>query len=101
MRPWRRLFRRPSSTTRHVVVYTRKGCHLCDDAKALLERYASHGAFTVEEIDVDSDAALREAYGTCVPVVLVDGKVRFRGRVNEVLLQRLLLHPLSGRAHEP
>jgi glutaredoxin len=93
MRPWRwlhRLLRRPSRAARRVVLYTRTGCHLCDDAKVILERYASHGHFTIDEIDIDTDASLREQYGTCVPVVLVDGKVRFRGRVNEVLLRRLL-----------
>jgi hypothetical protein len=40
--------------------------------------------------DVDSDPAWTEAHGEHVPVVAVDGKIRFRGRVNEVLLERLL-----------
>ncbi len=71
-----------------VVLYTRKGCHLCDDACAVLRR---HG-LTPQLIDVDSDPRLVEQYGCCVPVVVIDGKVRFRGRVNEVLLRRLLPH---------
>jgi glutaredoxin len=52
----------------------------------MLER---HGV-TVKEVDVDADPALRERYTECVPVVLIDGKERFRGRVDERLLRRLL-----------
>ena len=69
-----------------VVLYTRKGCHLCDDALAVLQR---HG-LTPRLVDIDSEPAWRERYNECVPVVEVDGKERFRGRVNEVLLSRLL-----------
>jgi glutaredoxin len=69
-----------------VTVYTRVGCHLCDEAKELLERYG----LEPELIDIDADPQLRERYTTCVPVVLIDGKERFRGRVNEFPLRRLL-----------
>lgn len=71
---------------RHVVLYTRAGCHLCDDARDLLER---HG-LSPESVDIDADPKLRERYDCCVPVVVIDGVERFRGRVNEVLLRRLL-----------
>ncbi len=71
---------------RHVTVYTRAGCHLCDEACHVLER---HG-LSPKTIDIDSDPILREQYTDCVPVVAIDGQVRFRGRVNEVLLRRLL-----------
>mgnify|MGYP002626166057 CR=1 FL=1 len=43
-----------------------------------------------ESIDVDADPALRERYNECVPVVHIDGRERFRGKINEVLLRRLL-----------
>lgn len=69
-----------------VKLYTRQGCHLCDDAHALLAR---HGLAPVL-VDIDADPTLRERYNECVPVVEIDGKERFRGRVNEFLLQRLL-----------
>lgn len=73
----------------HVVLYTREGCHLCDDARDLLTRYSADLP-AIEEVDIDSDPALAEKFDTCVPVVEIDGKVRFRGNVNEVLLQRLI-----------
>ncbi len=69
-----------------VVLYTRVGCHLCEDAKALLLR---HG-LAPQEIDIDGDVDLRRQYNECVPVVVIDGRVRFRGRVDELLLRRLL-----------
>ncbi|MCE9544044.1 MAG: glutaredoxin family protein [Planctomycetia bacterium] len=69
-----------------VILYTRVGCHLCDDARDLLRR---HG-LEPEEIDIDRDPRLLAQYNECVPVVEIDGKVRFRGRVDEMLLRRLL-----------
>ena len=73
----------------HLVLYTRTGCHLCDEAQALLNRYS---AFLppIEAVDIDGDPELIGRFSTCVPVVELDGKVRFRGRVNEVLLRRLI-----------
>jgi len=72
-----------------VVLYTRAGCHLCDDARGVLDRYAAYlGSITL--VDIDSDPALIAKFSTCVPVVEFDGKVRFRGRVNELLLRRLI-----------
>ena len=69
-----------------VILYTRAGCHLCDDAKLLLQ---NHG-LSPREVDIDADPALTARFDTCVPVVEIDGQVRFRGVVNEVLLRRLL-----------
>lgn len=40
--------------------------------------------------DIDADPALRDRFDTCVPVVEIDGKIRFRGRVDPILLRRLL-----------
>ena len=69
-----------------TVIYTRQGCHLCEDAEDLLRR---HG-LSPRLVDVDADPGLRKQYDHCVPVVVIDGKERFRGRVDERLLRRLL-----------
>ncbi len=69
-----------------VILYTRQGCHLCDDARQLLERHGLRPTL----VDVDADPALRSQYDQCVPVVVIDGKERFRGRIDERLLRRLL-----------
>ena len=69
-----------------VTLLTRKGCHLCDDAHEVLVRYR----LAVETVDIDASDELKSRYNECVPVVLFDGKERFRGKVDEVLLRRLL-----------
>ena len=80
---------KPGRRFNHVTVYTRAGCHLCDDALALLDEYRSYLP-PVEEVDIDGDPQLQGRFDTCVPVVEVDGKVRFRGKIDEVLLRRLI-----------
>jgi hypothetical protein len=72
-----------------VVVYSRAGCHLCDEAWQLLEQFQKRYRFGLEKRDVDSEPELKTRHGDFVPVVTVNGKVRFRGRVNPVLLERL------------
>jgi glutaredoxin len=73
--------------TRHVTLYTRQGCHLCDVARDVLLRYG----LTPQAIDIDADPNLRARYDECVPVVVIDGQERFRGRIDERLLRRLLV----------
>lgn len=68
-----------------VVLYSRNGCHLCEAAEQLL---ISNG-LRPEVIDIDTDPKLLEQFTTCVPVVAIDGKIRFRGRVDPVLLRRI------------
>ena len=69
-----------------VVLYTRQGCHLCDEAKTILH----NNGLSPREIDIDEDVRFHDQFDDCVPVVQIDGQVRFRGRVNEILLKRLL-----------
>lgn len=55
-----------------VTVYTRQGCHLCDDAIAVVREVAT-GRARIELIDIDADPDLVERYTIRVPVVAVDG----------------------------
>ena len=64
-----------------VELYTRRGCHLCDDAKAALLSLRAERPFELMETDVDSDYALQQAYALLVPVVVVDGR-----RISELRL---------------
>ncbi len=68
------------------MLYTREGCHLCDDAEQLLRQ---HGLAPLV-VDIDTDPALKSRFDTIVPVVEIDGRLRFRGRVDAVLLRRIL-----------
>jgi len=69
-----------------LVLVTRKGCHLCDQALELL-RELGHEP---ELADVDADDGLHDLYDWRVPVVLVDGKVIAEGQVDRGALQRAL-----------
>jgi len=90
MTMWSWLWRRNSARARSVVLYTRQGCHLCEEAHALLEKARQRFPLSIEIIDVDTDPDLVARYGLEVPVVVIEGRVRFRGRINAVLLNREL-----------
>jgi glutaredoxin len=69
-----------------LVLYGRPGCHLCDNARAVLARVGA----PFEEIDITTDDALHAAYLERIPVVMLDGEVRFEYFVDEAALRRLL-----------
>lgn len=85
-----------ASPFQSVVLYTRTECHLCDVAKEVLNRYRERLP-GIDEVDIDDDPELIAEFGEHVPVVEIDGRVRFRGRVDEMLLRRLL----DGADNEP
>ncbi len=74
----------------YVLLYTRRGCHLCEVAWRRLRRAQKRYQFALVAVDIDTDPELARLYGDQVPVVTFDGKVRFRGAINAVLLTRLL-----------
>jgi hypothetical protein len=88
--PWGRRPAARDLTHWQVVMFTRAGCCLCEEAWQQLEQAQRRHGFALSQTDVDGDPRLAELYGSCVPVVQVNGKVRFRGRINPVLLRRLL-----------
>ncbi len=73
-----------------VTLLTRAGCHLCEEAQALLRRLASELGFGYEELDVDADQVRRDRYSDRVPVILVDGKEHGYWRVEEPRLRKAL-----------
>ncbi len=68
---------------RNVVVYSRKGCHLCEVVKESLAKLHRRGGFTWTEVDVDSDAELRREFNDQVPVVFIDGRKAFKYHMDE------------------
>lgn len=79
-------------TLREIVVYSRKGCHLCDEVKATLARLEKRGSlpFTWREVDIDSDPELRQKFTDEVPVVFIDEKKAFKYRMDEADFLRVL-----------
>ncbi len=68
---------------RSVVVYSRKGCHLCEVVKESLLKLSRQGGFTWSEIDVDANPELRRQYNDEVPVVFIDGRKAFKYHMDE------------------
>lgn len=75
-----------TTTGPRLVLYGRPGCHLCDDARAVLERVGAPFA----EIDITTDDALHAAYLERIPVVTLDGEEVFEYFVDEPALRRVL-----------
>jgi glutaredoxin len=73
-----------------VVLYTRPGCHLCDDALAVLERVRAELPFALEARDIESDDDLLRRYLERIPVVELDGDEVFEFFVDEGELRRRL-----------
>jgi hypothetical protein len=73
-----------------VVLYSRDGCCLCDDARAVIERVRRRHAFDLEERDIDRDEDLLRAYLERIPVVTIDGAEAFELFVDESELERRL-----------
>ena len=73
-----------------VTLYTRAGCPLCDEARALLDALAADLGFAVEAVDVDADADLRARYGWAVPVIAAGGEELARAPVRAAALEARL-----------
>jgi hypothetical protein len=73
-----------------VVLYGRAGCHLCEDALALIERVRSRVPFVLEQRDIESNDEWFMRYLERIPVVEIDGEVAFELFVDEPQLERRL-----------
>lgn len=76
-----------------VVLYTRRGCHLCEAVEDLL----SHHAPRARIVEIGGDRALEGAYGLRVPVVTVDGRAVAEGRIDEASLMVALAAAFTAR----
>ncbi len=79
----------PGQRFESLVVYTRPECHLCDQAKDALVAYRAWLP-ELQEVNIAGDRDLMEKFSEQIPVVEIDGQIRFRGQVNEILLRRLI-----------
>jgi glutaredoxin len=73
-----------------VTIYSRPGCHLCDEAKAAICASGCEGEFLLEEVNIDKDPALRERYGYDIPVIFIDGVKMFKHCVDPREFRRKL-----------
>ena len=75
---------------REIVLYTKSGCCLCDDAKEALRVARAQVQFTLREVDIESDPALYDVHRNDIPVIEIDGRRAFKHRVTvRQLVERL------------
>jgi len=77
-------------TPPRVVLYTKPGCHLCDDARAVVEAVCAELHERYDEIDITTSEDLMRDYGEQIPVTLVDGGQHDFWRVDPDRLRRAL-----------
>ena len=75
---------------RRVTLYTRAGCHLCEEARKALDGARAREPFDLEILDIDGDPELRRLYDYEVPVIAIDGVKAFKYRVSEAELLKKL-----------
>ena len=71
---------KPSSLPK-VTFYTKAGCHLCEDARAMLDDIAAQTEFELTEIDIRSNPAIFEEYRYRIPVIIIDATTVVEGRI--------------------
>ena len=72
----------------NVEIYSRPGCHLCDEAKEVIERVRRRVGFGLRIINVESDPALEKEYGELIPVVFINGNQAFEYQVDEIEFEK-------------
>ncbi len=75
----------------NVTLYSKPGCHLCEDAKAALMTLEPEVAVRLREVDITTDAALFELYKYTIPVMIVDEQIILESRIDAKKLRRALL----------
>jgi glutaredoxin len=81
-----------ASGPREVTLYTRPGCHLCEEAKVAMMPLLNEFGATLREVNIDEDAVLRERYGWDVPVIFLGAR--------KVAKHRLILEQFRRQLRE-
>jgi hypothetical protein len=76
-----------------ITLYSRPGCHLCDEMKIVVQRVARSASepVTIEILDISTDATLEARYGLEIPVLLINGRKAAKYRVTEEVLRKWLM----------
>jgi glutaredoxin len=71
-----------------IDIYSRPGCHLCDEAKEVVERVRVRFPFSLRVINIETDPELETRYGEQIPVVFINGNKAFKYHVDEAELEK-------------
>jgi glutaredoxin len=83
-----------------VIIYSRPGCHLCDEAKQSIAA-AGDVEYTLAEINIESDPDLLRRYQFDIPVITINGVEAFRHRVTSAAFRERLLRSSGGKPTFP
>jgi len=75
----------------HVIIYSKPGCHLCDEAKASILSAGCTDEFALEEINIESDEELLRKYKYDIPVIAINGVETFIHRVDPIDFRSALI----------
>jgi glutaredoxin len=89
-----------AAMTRKITLYTRPGCHLCEDAADLIEHLAGRFPLEVVEVSILSDAGLYERYKHSIPVIVIAGGPTIEAPIREAELIRWLTRKLRMKNEE-
>ena|SRR5690242_1291706 len=84
-----------SAESLEVTLYTRPGCHLCEEAKSLIAPLVAEFDARLREVNVDADPELHERFNLDVPVIFLGSRKIAKHRVDPIQFKRLLLEARS------
>jgi hypothetical protein len=86
LRSWREFL----LDVRKLTLYSKAGCHLCDEMKHVIETVSTRVPISLEVIEITTDPELEDRYGLEIPVLLIDGKKAAKYRITQEDLERRL-----------
>jgi glutaredoxin len=75
---------------RDITLYSRTGCHLCEEAKKVIAPMLSEFGATLREVNIDEDAVLEERYGWDIPILFIGARKAAKHRVDPAQFRRQL-----------
>jgi glutaredoxin len=85
----------------HVIIYSRPGCHLCDEAKAAILSAGCSDQFVLDEINIESSDELLTKYRYDIPVITIDGVETFIHRVTpQEFREKIISHKKADKARK-
>ncbi|MFQ5826020.1 MAG: glutaredoxin family protein [Dehalococcoidia bacterium] len=76
-----------------IRLYTREGCHLCQEAEGILEKLKDEFKLAIELVDIDRDDGLLARYGNVIPVIAIDDRISLSAPLDEPRLRQALENP--------
>jgi glutaredoxin len=80
-----------------VIIYSKPDCHLCEEAKAVMRGAGCSDLFTIEEVNIETDAELLARYRYDIPVIMIEGTEAFRHRLKAEAFKVQILSRSGGQ----